>query len=317
MKTMIYLSTSALVVLGAALPAFADGLEAPVTISEILAMKPAEEVRICTGAEGGAYFQRGALLAGAVSASAGIPAIPFPGGGTLGCLDKLAKGEVEAAFVQGDALAWLQQTRSPLLRSIGVAGKVLTEEVVVVCNRSVNEEDFGDVGQSRDFTVVVGGGPGSGANLMLNVIADFDSDFAKPTYLYADPNAKNGFLDAVGQVSDGLADCAVGVMDIHSPIMKTVDDEFGNSVRMIGAWDGDFRSLEFNREQVYGWRTIAKDTPNIETLLDWYGNGRTYAYDTVAQTALVIYRKDIPDAVKSALDDSVSIVASLKDDVQD
>lgn len=277
------------------------------------------EFVICTGGVKGAYFLVGGQIAGVMEAAAQNPdmkieiadASPLPGGGTAGCLAKLSTGEVDAAIIQSDGRAILKQVGADLAAVLDQAGPVLTEEVLTICSRKVGEADFGDVAQRSGATIAVGGGKQSGTNIMLNVISSLDAGYKRPDYVY-----KETFTEAVKEVVDGDADCAVSVMDINAPEVSQISKQYGEEVRLIGAWDSDFRSLEFRNEQVYGWRAIPEDTPGVKALLGWDDIGDSWSPEVVTEKAVVVYREELPDTYADALKAAVAQVAKLKMDVQ-
>ncbi len=319
-KTLI--STSALVSFASTVPVLADVDPLPQLPPVVAYETPAAggEFIICTGGVKGAYFRVGGQIAGIIEAAALDPeleitvadASPLPGGGTAGCLDKLAKGEVDAAIIQSDGRALLKQIGPDLASTIDMAGPVLTEEVITICSRKVEEEDFGDVAQRSGSVIAVGGGEQSGTNIMLNVIASLDGGYKRPDYVY-----KKSLTEAVKEVADGDADCAVAVMDINAQEVADISRDYGDQVRLIGAWDSNFRSLEFRDEQVYGWRAIPEDTAGIKELLDWNGKGKLWSPEVVTETAIVVYREDLSDNYAELLKKAVAQVAKLKTDVQD
>jgi TRAP-type uncharacterized transport system substrate-binding protein len=307
----------------AAVPAIADvvGLPPlpPVAPYERL-MEPGGEFTICTGGIGGAYYRIGAQIAGMMEAYAQTgsssitidDASPQPGGGTYGCLTALAEGTVDAAIIQSDGRAILADVGQSLIGAMDVAGAVLTEEIVTICSRDNDTEDFGDIAQTRGALITVAGGQTSGTNVMLNVIASADGGYQRPVYSY-----EGNFYEAVEEVARGEADCAVGVMDIDTaPVLRQISTEFGDQVRLVGTWDRDFRDLEHRGEQVYGWRAVPEDTPGIRALLDWNGNGRMWSPEVVTVNAMVVYREGMDGYYADILTDAVEAVANLNDDVK-
>jgi TRAP-type uncharacterized transport system substrate-binding protein len=280
-----------------------------------------DEFVICTGGTSGAYFRVGAEIAGFVEAYAMQPnsgmnisdASPIPGGGTYGCLAKLATGEADAAIIQSDGRALLPAVGPDLMAALDLAGPVLTEEVLTFCARTNGYDDFGGMAERRDTTITVAGTKVSGTNVMLNVITGFDNDFLNPTYIY-----KDSLADALDEVANNEADCAVAVMDINSPAVAEAAAKYGDRVRLVGTWDRNFRDLEYRGEQVYGWRAIPEDTAGVSALLSWDGNGRgMWSPEVVTETAVVVYREDMPDNYAELLKAAVAQVAKLKSDVQD
>ncbi len=319
MKKPLYLLTSALFLAGAPVLADVDALPVlpPVSAYEVPA---GDEFIICTGGTGGAYFRVGSQIAGYIEAYASQPesgldildASPVPGGGTYGCLAKLASGEADAAIIQSDGRALLPAIGPELMGSLDLAGPVLTEEILTFCARTNDHEDFGDVAQMSGSTITVAGSDVSGTNVMLNVIAAFDSGYKKPTYIYTD-----SLDDALDEVANGEADCAVAVMDISSKAVSDASTKYGEKIRLVGSWDSDFRTLDYRGEQVYGWRAIPEDTTGVKAFLDWNGKGKMWSPEVVTETAVVVYREDLPDAYAVLLKAAVAQVADLKDDVQD
>lgn len=277
-----------------------------------------EEFRICTGGTGGAYFMVGAQIAGMVEAYSQQlermvtrvgDASPVPGGGTYGCLGELASGSVDAAIIQNDGRAILRSVSPELASELDNAGPVLTEEIITICSRRNDHEDFGDVGQTSGQLITVAGSDVSGTNVMLNVIASNDVGFRRPTYLY-----EANFYEAVDEVAGGDADCAVGVLSIDSPVMQRINDDFGDEVRLVGSWDNNYRDLENRGEQVYGWRAIPEDTPGLEKLLSWRGDGRgMWSPEVVTVSAVVVYREGLSEELVEILERAAEQNADLKE----
>jgi TRAP-type uncharacterized transport system substrate-binding protein len=309
---------------GLAVPAIAEVGQLP-PLSEISAyVEPAGgEFVICTGGPKGAYFRTGAQLAGLMEALASQPdsgmnitdASPKPGGGTYGCLEMLALGKADAAIIQTDGQALLKTIGPDLQSVIESAGSVLTEEVLTICSRKNSVEDFGDIAQDGDAVIAIGGSKMSGTNVMLNVISGFDTGYARPTYNYVD-SPSGSFTQAVKKVADGNADCATAVMDINSPEVAQISATYGDRVRLVGAWDTDFRTLNYRGKQVYGWRAIPADTFGVKALLDWNGRGKMWSPEVITETAIVVYRTELPEAYSDNLRAAVTLVAKLKTDVQ-
>lgn len=322
MKTTLIVSAAVASVL--ATSALAQGLQPLERIGDVLPMQDTDGVfRICTGGTTGAYYERASLASGLISSMGGVDAQPYAAGGTVDCLYKLAAGEVQAAIVQRDGLAWLYNTQSPLLGQLGIGGNVLTEEILGFCNRStVDESDLNDVLQSRDNnSIAIAGGPASGTNLTVNVLANFDRQIgSRPQYTYTD-----GLEGALQQVQDGFARCAVAVMSSDTFALEALDDQYADKVRLVEFWDNGVRGLEFpggefDGGQVYGWRTIPEDHPMMDDFLDWRGNSGegTWSPDTVAFSATLVYRNDAAQGnVSTAIRQAVAAVAQVKDDLED
>ena len=318
-KTLCFLTSSS-ALLSVGFPVFAD-VEALPPLPPVSAYEePAgDEFVICTSGPTGAYFRVGSMIAGFIEAKAAQPdsgmnisdASPVPGGGTYGCLEKLATGEADAAIIQSDGRALLPNLGPDLMGVLDLAGPVLTEEILTFCARTNDYADFGTVGEESGATITVVGSKSSGTNVMLNVISGFDSDFAAPTYIYTDD-----LDDALDEVSNGEADCAIGVMDIGSQAVLDAAKKYGETVRLVGSWDSDFKSLDYRGDQVYGWRAIPENTPGVKALLGWDDVGDTWSPVVVTQTAVVVYRDSMPDAYAEALKAAVASVAKLKDDVE-
>ena len=328
-KSVLATSTSFLCLV--VMPASAD-LVPLVHIEEVAAyVQPAsaDELLFCTGGIGGAYFRHMAAVAGFVEAYATQPnfaapiadASPMPGGGTYGCLQKLASGEVDVAAIQMDGRALLKQIGPALMAELDSTGAFLTEEVLTFCSRSNDIENFGEL-ESSSVTVAVAGGAVSGTNVMLNNLTSFDSDFGLPAYVYMENKNNDPKFDALDaaldEVASGDADCAVAVMDINSAAVAIADAKYGNQVRLVGTWDQQFRGLQFKDEQVYGWRAIPENTPGVQHFLDWDGdNGHgTWAPEVATLSAIVVYREGLQTELVDLIKAAVLDAADLKDDVQ-
>ena len=269
---------------------------------------PSQQIRICTGAKGGAYFSTASQMLGLAQAASGLPVSVEPGGGTVGCLRRLAAGAAEAAVIQLDGLVWAQQTSPELAARLGAAAQVLTEDMAAVCRRDIGADDLNDLAQRRDSVIAVAGGAQSGSLLTLNVLASFDKDFAAPAW-----RLSGSWGQALNDVRGGLAACAFGVMSFDAPEWRDLNDGFGETLRLVGFWDGDMRGLKLAGRQVYGWRAIPKDTRTLDRLLDWSGSGRRWAPEGGAVPAIVVYRTDMLPTAGAALTDAAVAVAKLKE----
>lgn len=295
----------------AALMAFAGPSRAEVPIVEPImnvtdVTGPSTTLRICTGAAGGAYFTKASQMLGLVQAATKLPVTVEPGGGTVGCLRKLAAGQAEAAIVQLDSLVWLKRT-SPLYARIAPAAQVLVEEMAAVCNRISSVEDLNDIAQRRDSVIAIAGGAESGSLLTMNVLAGFDPGFDKPTYQIA-----GGWDAALSSVKAGMATCAFGVMSVDADSWRDLNDTFGSDLRMVGFWDGNMRDLEIAGRQVYGWLPIPKETKTLDEFLDWNGKGKLWSPEVGVVPALVVYRTDMLPNAGPALTSAAGAVATAK-----
>ncbi len=313
MKYGLFASTALSLVVGLNPAAMADGIVAPEPISAVSPMQQTAEYRICTGSTKGAYYLKASAMQGIISNTGKVNAVAYPAGGTVDCLQKMGNGEVQAAVIQMDGLPWLQQTKSPLFSLLGLGGAVLTEEFLTFCSRGDGAEDFSGVGQYDNYTVSLAGTDKSGINLALNVIAYQDDDYKSATYRYADT------LDsALREVSNGFANCAIVVLDSTTPSLKELDATYGDSVRLVGTWDSDFRALKFANKQVYGWRPIPENLPGMTHFLSWENDGDHWSPEVIAERAVLVYRKDATsDDVVAAMRTAIDQVATLKTDVQD
>lgn len=302
----IYLTAAVAALIAGA--AWADMPTVPTIMEVADAAAPADRFVICTGAAKGAYHTVAAQMSGLIAADIGRPVLAEPGGGTVGCLQKMARGEVQAAVIQFDALAWLAGTAPGFLSWIGVGPMVLTEDMMAVCRRDDGEDEFNDVAQSRGQTIAVAGGDVSGSLLTLNVLASFDSDFALPDY-----RLSGSWDQALQDVSNKLARCAFGVMSTDAPTWRTLNDDYGDRLRIVGFWDGDMRDLTLAGEQVYGWRAIPEDTKALDELLDWSGRGGLWAPEVGTVPAVVVYRTDMIGDAGPALKAAAETVANVKE----
>lgn len=312
-KYGLFASTALSLVVGLNPAAMADGIVAPEPITVVSPMQKIAEYRICTGNTEGAYYLKASAMQGIISNRGEVNAVAYPADGAVDCLQKMGNGEVQAAVIQMEGLPWLQQTKSPLFSQLGLGGAVLTEEFLTFCSREDDIEDFSSVGQSDNYTVSIGGTAKSGINLALNVIAYEDDDYRSATYRYA------GTLDsALREVANGFANCAIVVLDSTTPKLKELDSTYGDSVRLVGTWDSDFRTLKFANRQVYGWRAIPENLPGMTHFLSWGNDGDHWSPEVIAEKAVLVYRKDATsDKVVAAMRTAIDQVATLKTDVQD
>lgn len=304
----VLLTAAAALLMG--LPGHAAALEGLTPIPKIASVAPGDAVAICTGSEAGQYFKTALQMVGVVEHYAGVQAMARPGGGTVGCLNALAEGRMQAAIIQLDGQVWLHQTDSPLFAQLATAGPVLTETALAICRRDVDESNFNNVAQNRDYQIAMAGGVESGSNLFVNVINSYDGEFGDPDWSYT-----GGWREALSTVQSGFAHCAFGVMDVDNPAWETLDDEFGGDLRLLEFWDNDIDDHSFPGGQVYGRVRIAEEHPLVDDLLDWRGRRGegTWSPEVPAVPALLVYRRDaVDDATAAALTRAAEYVARLK-----
>lgn len=266
------------------------------------------EIRFCTGAAGGAYHDAALSMLGGLQAKSGKPVSIVEGGGTVGCLRKMAAGQVEVAIVEGETLAWLDILDQPILNHLGYGSEVVTEDFVAVCSRKLDVDEFNDVAQSKGYTIALAGGVESGSLLTANVLAASDRDFNKPDW-----KPTGGWVEALDQVKAGVANCAFGVISLDAPIWQELNDRFGKDVRIVGFWDGNMRDLAYNGQQVYGWRAIPEDVDTLDRFLDWNGKGKVWSPETGTSNARVIYRSDMLPSGIDYIGDVSARAAKLKE----
>ena len=148
MKRTLLMSTATMLLYAAAWPVLAeiDPLPQLPPVAAYVQPVSTEEFVICTGGSGGAYFKMASLIAGFVEAYTSQPESrvtlgdisPVPGGGTYGCLEKLATGKADAAVIQSDGRAILALMKSELMGALDFGGALLTEEILTFCSRKQN-----------------------------------------------------------------------------------------------------------------------------------------------------------------------------------
>ena len=323
LKEKLYTIAIGFVLLGALVSATANAkmlVAEPIQpidpITEVLPVQERDDFVLCGGSASGpsAYYQKSVDLSGRLT-SIVDKKITQMEGGTVACARALANGTADAAILQDDLVPWLTQTKSPLLQNLGYGGAVMSEALMAFCGRNAasgNEEDFGNIGQKKKYTIAIAGNEGSGINLTLNAISGEDSGWKKPSYIYS-----GSWQSAFRAVQDGLATCAVGVSNPNGEQWEKLDDEFGKTLRMMEIKDSDFWDVKgFGNQQLYGELTINKKNEVFDDFLDWKGkkNRGTWSPEMPALNASVYYRVE---AVPSEHQDAIAKAVSTMSDVMD
>lgn len=251
------------------------GVLAALAATPALAQKPG--FRLCTGGEAGNYFKAGHILKKVVT-SVKLDVISTQG--SLDNLDRITKGECDAAFVQSDALLVFSSRNAQAISSIERAGVLYQEHAHLLCNRQAGIDRIVDL--KSKHTVAVGP-DGSGARTTWEAFVLADKKLYSPVNI----DARSG-VRALSAVADGSqVQCMLWVGALGSSYLKNDAQQHGDRIVLVGTDDRDMvKTAKDNRgKAVYEYGEIPSRTyPRIQPSGMFGGK----AIDTIKLDALFV-----------------------------
>jgi TRAP-type uncharacterized transport system substrate-binding protein len=195
-------------------------------------------VNICTGLKDGNYDFVGIQIA--LQAKGSLHGKLINTSGSMENLDKLDKGECDAAIVQSDAYNLYLKRNSHSALTLE-RGRVLYPEYVhLICNTAANLSKI--TGLKKDQVVLIGP-PGGGSAVTWESFK-----LADPARYGSIPTQPIGGTRAAGKVQDGTdAACMFDVIGLKAPGINSIDDLAKSSndrLRLINAQDSDMPSIK-------------------------------------------------------------------------
>lgn len=247
-------------------------------------------LRLCTGSAKGNYFYAGSEIAKQAKGSLTVQVIETAG--SMDNLRRLDDGSCDAALVQSDAYGvYKDRTPSSALSLVRI-GALYKEFAHLLCNKAVDVDSVKDLrsGKAKLLT----GDAGSGSEVTWASWVKMDKDYLKA------PTDRVGGTQAVLRIRDGAeAQCALFINGLNSPLMKQVNDQAGDRVRLVPVKDGDFASVKDPAGHlVYSKVDIPGGT--YKALQSGFFSS---AVSSLAVDALVVLRADWAESSKRGLDD--------------
>lgn len=231
----------------------------PGALSALLALvvcaAPAEELalRLCAAQADGNYHAAGRDVAKAVDTRF-LTVQLIETGGSMDNLERMTRGECDAAIVQTDAYRVYQERRGGRPVEVMPPRYLYPEYAHLVCPRDAGVREMEDLLSARPpLTVLVG--PASGGSALT-----WDS-FRLLDRRYAQVSTETmGGPDALGRALDPQSPaCLFFVSGLRSPAMQEVD-EGGASLRLAAIDDAGFSDARFAARPVYEARSIPAGT---------------------------------------------------------
>ncbi|MBP2232547.1 TRAP transporter TAXI family solute receptor [Azospirillum agricola] len=276
MKRFLVSALLALAAIGAAVPA-AGAADLP-------------ELRICTGSNKGNYFYAGSEIARQAKGSLAVQVVETAG--SIDNLRQLDDGKCDAALVQSDAYGVYKDRNPSSALALVRIGSLYREFAHLLCNKASGIDSVKDLRSSK--VKLLTGDAGSGSEVTWATWVKMDKDYTKAA------TDRVGGTQAVLRIRDGAeAQCALFINGLNSPLMRQVNDQAGDRVKLVAVKDGDFASVKDP-----GGNTVytKEDIPGgaYKNLQSGFFSS---AVPTLAVDALVVLRSDWAERNKRGLDE--------------
>lgn len=229
-----------------------------------------EPIRLCTGSEDGVYYEIGTILK---RWSKNQPIEVIPTEGSVDNIERVIKGECDAFIAQPDALNYAAITTPRIKKLFRSVGSLHREYLHVVCGRDSGIDDLSDLeGTEKKLNL---GPPNSGAWVTWQNLVKEDSGY-ETIKTESDPHDL-----ALSSVSAGDIDCMLVASGLRSGPMLSADENYGDSLVLVGANDKDFNdAVSVDGKPLYTYSKIS-EYPNINngwsspSTISW--NAQVYA----------------------------------------
>jgi TRAP transporter TAXI family solute receptor len=210
-------------------------------------------VRVCSGGEKGNYYWSVNAIAQQAKGALSIENIATKG--SWDNLDKLAKGECDAAIVQADAWGVWNKDKGAL--NLDRVDSLYNEYVHMFCNRELGFDSVTDLSGRKDLTIAIGEN-GSGTAVTWRAMGLEDDGYNNTN---GPKTVPFGGTVALTKVKDGTdVDCALFVSGLNSSAMGEVAKQ-AEFVQLINFDDYDFNdAVDPKGKQLYEFVEIPGDT---------------------------------------------------------
>jgi len=273
-----------------------------------------EPVKVCTASKGGNYEYVGLKLQEALRGQTDIEVVNTAG--SWDNLERMARGECDAAVVQSDAL-YVYGKEAGNLDYFNL-GALYTEYVHLLCNRKSGVEEWADLNKN---TKVFSGGRGSGADVTARGLIQADAEFGNKSYVGVPLlNEQNPDVSLM-KVKGGAAECLVYVGSKGNKFMGTNAQKLANDLVLRPVEDKDFNDVTLtddNGVTMSVWTPVEMPYSTYEKLMPTGVFGRKDV-PTIGVTAMLIVSSNLveqnPDAYAAigfGIEDAVKVVRADK-----
>lgn len=231
MKRMIFSSVLAIGLLS--LPVFAQSVTNP---------NP-NTIKLCTGADGGAYKAIGGMIQNFAPPDFPIDVIETTG--TSANMDATILGACDAMLGQPDGPVFLKRAKPADAAKLSRVMKLHREYLQVLCSKESGITDLKEL--TSEHTVAIGS-DGSGAWLIWQNFIEQDSSYADIKV-----TSDSGIL-AVNSVAANEITCLIVTAGVPNGTISEADANFGDSVVLVSATDKDFNdATDIDGKGLYTW----------------------------------------------------------------
>jgi len=239
---------------------------------------------LCTGGAKGNYYFSGMQIREQAKGALNIEVINTKG--TWDNLQKMARGECDAAIIQGDGWSvWNARNKSASL-DLERVDVLYKEYVHFYCNRESGIDEISDIeNENGEYTMLIGKN-GSGHQVTWQNFVLEDGGYG-PEEVKTLPI---GGSRARTKVKAGIdAQCGIYVAGLNSRFMQEMDRDFGEYIRLIDIDDNDFNdTVDPAGNKIYEFVEIDSSIyRNIVGIWD---------IDTIAVPAVLVVKADWIDA---------------------
>ena len=259
----------------------------------IISEAPAADVpehRLCTGSSKGNCYFAGSEIARQAKGSLTVKVIETAG--SIDNLRQLDDRTCDAALVQSDAYGVYKDRNPSSALALVRIGSLYREYAHLLCNKAAGVDSVKDLRSSK--VKLLTGDAGSGSEVTWATWVKMDKDYTKAA------TDRVGGTQAVLRVRDGAeAQCALFINGLNSSLMKQVNDQAGDRVKLVPVKDGDFASVK----DPAGNAVYAKEEIPGGTYKALQSGFFSSAVPTLAVEALVVLRSDWADQNRRGLDE--------------
>jgi len=226
----------------------------------------AGKLNFCGGPDGGNYNRAAVEIKNQAAGAGGVDLTVYGTAGSWENLQRLSKGECDAALVQNDALRVFRAKNPTAAFNIERAGTLYVEHVHFLCNSAVAKDGLKRIPDlKKDKHVIAIGPAGSGSSVT------WDSFILADQKLYGDiRTVPLAGLRALEKVKDGSeVSCMLFTSALNSSFVSNDMNakENNGKVALIPANDGDFDNAKDEKgKPLYSYTQIPGGTyKNIQT----------------------------------------------------
>lgn len=215
----------------------------------------AETIRLCTGGPSGNYYGAGETIRQMAGSSLDIVVVE-----TQGTVDNMRRmidlpatdpAACDAMIGQPDGPVYLARTAAAKAKRVRQIASLHREYLHVLCNKDSGVDDLGDLESDPAKYKLAIGDEGSGAWLIWQNLIVEDEDYA------AIPVSSEGGIMALSAIQSGDATCMLVPAGLKNGDVTEADNNFGDTVQLVGANDKDFDdAIDIKGQPLYTYAKI-------------------------------------------------------------